>query len=177
MIRAASIAFALATAIGFALPSPTASAAIDWKPVHGSRCVAGAGTTEAELTYGAYGVANPGTTDELVICALPIDAESAWTGGAPSTVEVRFRAGAVPGRVVCSVYSGSAGAQDAPITTMSLTSATQPANGLSSLQLTIPYPNFSATPPAPSIAVACILGPKVKLGGLFMAERVATHTP
>jgi hypothetical protein len=177
MIRAASIPCALVAGLALVLPSPTATAAIDWKAVHGSNCVPGAGTSEAELTYGAYGVANPGATDELVICPLPIDAEASWSKLVASTIEVRFRTGSLPGRVACSVYSGSAGAQDAPITTMSLTSATLPAATNSTLLLTIPDPDFSATPPVPSIAVACLLGPQVKLGGLFLAERVATHTP
>lgn len=177
MIRAASTTCVLCAGLALGLPSPTAGATLDWKAMHGANCAPGSGTSEAEVTYGAYGIANPGTTDELVICPLPIDAESAWSTSFKSTIEVRFRTGAEPGRVVCSVYSGSAGAQDAPITTMSLTSPTQPANTNSSLLLTIPNPNFSGVAPVPSIAVACILGPKVKLGGLFLVERVATQTP
>jgi hypothetical protein len=177
MIRAASLPCALLAGLALGLPSPTATAAIDWKAMHGSNCVGGAGATEAELTYGAYGIANASATDELVICPLPIDAEAAWSSSAASTIEVRFRTGSVPGRVVCSVYSGSAGAQDLPITTMSLTSSTFPAATNSSLLLTIPDPDFSAASPVPPVAVACLLGPQVKLGGLFLAERVSTHTP
>jgi hypothetical protein len=177
MTRAASTAFVLVAGLALGLPTPAATAAVDWKAMHGANCNAGNGTSEAELTYGAYGVANPGVTDELVICPLPIDAETAWSTPLKSQIEVRYQAGSVPGRVVCSVYNGTAGAQDAPITTFSLTSAMQPAGTRSSLLLTIPDADFTATPPVPAIAVACLLGPKVKLGGLFLVERQATHLP
>jgi hypothetical protein len=159
-------------------PANPAGAATDWKAVHGSECVAaGANTTPAELTTGAYGIANPGTTDELVICPMPIDANVFWgESGEESGVLVRFRAGSVSGRIICSVFNGAAGAQDPPVVTATGTSIVQPANSpVSSLELTILAPNFSsAYADTPPISVACLIGPKIKLGGLFLVERVAT---
>jgi hypothetical protein len=174
------LACAAAVMLAALAPANPAVAAIDWKAVHGSTCkAAGANTTPAELTSGAYGIANPGSTDELVICPLPIDANSLWGSSAPSTIQVRFRAGSVPGRIICSVFNGAAGAQDAPVVTATYTSIVRPANSpVSTLELTIPdadaWPGGTYSP-APPISVACILGPKIKLGGLFLAERVPTQ--
>jgi hypothetical protein len=179
MIRTASLAACLAAGLALALPSPVAVAALDWKTMHGSNCVAGGTSTTAnEISVGAYGVGNPGSSDELVVCPLPIDADAAWSGATPTTLQVRFRPGSVAGRISCTVYSGTAGAQDAPITTSTVTSAMVAANGpMTSIDLTVPDPAFAGTPPAPPVALTCVIGPKVKLGGVFLAERVATYTP
>jgi hypothetical protein len=159
-------------------PANPAGAATDWKAVHGSECIAaGANTTPAELAYGAYGVSNPGGADELVICPLPIDTNVPWDASTPSTIQVRFRAGNVTGRVICSVFNGAAGAQDAPVVTATYTSIVQPANSrVSTLDLTIPDPTDAGGTfsPVPPISVACLLGPGIKLGGLFLDEHVAT---
>jgi hypothetical protein len=172
------LACGAAIALAVFAPANSAGAADDWKAVHGSECIAaGANTTPAELAKGAYGVSNPGSTDELVICPLPVDAETPWSESAESTVQVRFRAGAVAGRIICSVFNGAAGAQDAPVVTATYTSIVRPANSrVATLDLTVPAPPAAGGTytPVPPLSVACILGPKIKLGGLFLHERVPT---
>jgi hypothetical protein len=113
-----------------------------------------------------------------VICPLPVDANTPWGNTHDSTVEVRFRTGSVSGRIICSVFNGAAGAQDQPVVTTTTTSIVQPANSaVSALVLTVPP--STATPgtysPVSTVSVACILGPKIKLGGLFLDETVATQ--
>ncbi|MGH8028708.1 MAG: hypothetical protein ACREO3_02110 [Arenimonas sp.] len=126
MNRHGAIACASLVFLAALLPATPAGASHDYKSVHGSQCLPrGPGTTAAELTIGAYGIANPGWTDETVICSLPVDNEQAWTGS--NELFVRYRAGTVPGRITCTVSSGAFGAQDEAVTSYSSTSSLQAA--------------------------------------------------
>jgi hypothetical protein len=151
-------------------------AALDFKSMHGSQCVArGPGTTHAEITVGAYGIANPGTVDESVICPLDIDAESIWDSNASPTLYVHFRSGTEAGKLTCTVFVGSLGSQDTA-TTSYTASATSVAGAMNSLSLVVPVPTWQYTG-APTVSLACTLSPKLKLGGYFLREFVATDAP
>lgn len=151
-------------------------AALDFKSMHGSHCVArGPGTTDADLTVGAYGIANPGSVDKSVICPLDIDAESTWDANVAPTLYVHFRSGTEAGKLTCTVFVGSLGSQDTA-TTSYTASATSVAGAMNSLSLVVPVPTWPYTG-APAVSLACTLSPKVKLGGYFLRESVATNVP
>jgi hypothetical protein len=176
MNRHRAVACASLVLLALVLPSTPVEAAADWKSIHGSQCLPrGPGTTAAELTLGAYGIANPGETDESVICSLPVDAETTWTGS--NELYVRYRAGAVPGRITCTVFTGAVGAQDEPVTSYSAISAMQPAGSpATQLALSVPGNTYDGAG-SPVVSVVCVLSPKVKIGGLVLHEYNLTDTP
>jgi hypothetical protein len=175
--------FALAVAVAaIAAVTPASAVVYDYKSVHGSQCVAGGeNTTATELSYGSFGVSNPGITDEMVICPIPIDIESQWltTQTNPTQMIVRYRTGSVPGRIICTTYSGSIAAQEGAVTSITSTSNMQPANSITNeLGVSPPKPNWGyTTPPVPPVSVACVLGPKTKIGAIYFVELKATHQP
>ena len=151
---------------------PIRPATADYKGTHASLCQPrGPGTTLAELNYGAYGVANPGDTDESLLCPLVADAESALTEGANhGQVYVRYRTGAVPGRISCTLFTGAYGYDNSNSGTYSATSPMQPANSaIAEMVLYITAPAGQTR--APVMSVVCVLGPKVMLGGLLVFEK------
>jgi hypothetical protein len=174
------LACVLAVGIGTALPAASDPfLTFDTKTIHPTQCVAsGANTTTAELSFGSFGVSNPGTTDETITCPLPIDIEEPWDFLTyPTPVHVHWRTGSVPGRIVCTLFSGSIATQDGAVTSYTFTSDTLPANSITSETAGgLAEPNWSdTTPPAPVASVVCLLGPKTKIGGFFMFERHATN--
>jgi hypothetical protein len=176
------LAMALATVLAAAFPAAPASATNEHKPTHGSQCVAnGTSTTTAELSFGSFGVSNPGTTDETAVCPVPIDSEQEWlqTGTDPIHMVVLWRPGSVAGRIVCTTFTGSIAAQDGPVTSTTWTSDVRPANSSVSMIAASPAaPEWGETaPPAPVVSLVCVLGPKTKIGGIFMVELHETHQP
>jgi hypothetical protein len=176
MIRHSAVACASLVLLALVVPSSDVRAGSDWKTIHGSQCLPrGPGTTASELTIGAYGIANPGETDETVICAIPVDNEHQQVGS--NELWVRYRAGTVPGRISCTVFTGAVGAQDEPVTSYSAMSALQAANSPSTqLALAIPTSTWSGAGAA-VVSVACTLSPKVKIGSLILHEYGDTNTP
>ena len=180
-MKTQAVTCVLVGVLAAALPAAPASAISDHKPTHGSQCIAGAGTTAAELSFGAFGVANNSATDETVVCPVRIDIEETWlqSGTDPTQMIVHYRTGNVPGRIFCTIFSGSFAAQSGAVTSTTSTSNTQVANSITNqLAVSPPQPNWSGdSPPAPVVALVCVLGPKVKLGGYFMQEMHPTHQP
>lgn len=175
MNRHSAVACASLVFLALALPSTPAEAGFDFKTIHGSQCLPrGPGTTTAEVTIGAYGIANPGETDESVICTLPVDSEDPWTGS--NELFVRYRAGSVPGRITCTVFTGAVGAQDEAVTSYSSISALQAA-GSPATQLALAVPtNTWAGIGSPAVSVVCVMSPKVKIGSLIFREFNATNS-
>ena len=170
------VKFAVVSLLLAALHVAPCVAARDFKAFHGALCVArGPGTTPGELTAGAYGIANPGLTDESVVCPLDIDAETTWQGIQAPTLYVHFRSGTEPGKLTCTVFVGSFGSQDTAIASYTA-SATSAAGAMNSLSLVVPEPTWPWAG-APVVSVACTLSPKVKLGGMFLREFVGTDAP
>jgi hypothetical protein len=176
MNRHSAVACASLVLLALAVPSAPVRASSDWKTIHGSQCLPrGPGTTASEVTIGAYGIANPGDTDESVLCAIPVDNEDTQPGS--NELWVRFRAGAVPGRITCTVFTGAIGAQDEPVTSYSSISAMQPANSpATQLALSIPTNTWSGAGAA-VVSVACTMSPKTKIGSLILHEFGSTDTP
>src|SRR6185503_13848793 len=102
---------------------PVRPATADYKGTHAGLCQPrGPGTTLAELTYGAYGVANPGDTDETVFCPLIADGDTPLAEGVNhGQVYVRYRTGAVPGRIICTLFTGAYGYDNSNSGTFSAT--------------------------------------------------------
>jgi hypothetical protein len=129
---------AIATLLPGALHAAPCLAALDFKAFHGALCVPrGPGTTPSDLTVGAYGIANPGNTDESVVCPLAIDAETTWQPDQAPTLYVHFRSGTEPGKLTCTVFVGSFGSQDTAIASYTA-SATSAAGAMNSLSLVVP---------------------------------------
>jgi hypothetical protein len=132
----------------------------------------------SELVYSQTGVYNPGTTNESVICEMPVDADHSWssTPSNGTSLNVYFRAGSVSGKVACTAYTGSTGVLAG--TTYSV--ANNPAGiaagtrGNYVMQLAESSGLYGAAPPT---NVICTLTPKATLAAIFLFEDISTNTP
>lgn len=162
-----------------ALATQTAAAASDVKSISPMDCLPrGPGTTVNELTYGPYGITNPGTTTESVICPINGDSESHWssTPGVGAYLEVYYRTGSEAGNLSYSAFVGTAATTPLPTYTVSHTSATQPANTRD--QFTLDLADVSGYYGiAPAASLVCTLAPKVGLGWIYLREYLATDVP
>jgi hypothetical protein len=176
-----TIACALVAAAAVLMPA-AAVTTNEYKAIHGAECRAnGTSTTSAEVSVGSFGISNPGATDETVICPMPIDDEELWqqTGTDPTHVVVQWRTGNAPGRIACTAFSGSVAAQEGTVTSSSSTSNTNAANSITS-QVAVQLPAadwFGESLPTPVATLVCVLGPKTKIGGIFMVETHQTNQP
>jgi hypothetical protein len=162
-----------------AFASTPASATGDSKSVSPMECLPrGPGTTFSELTYGPYGITNPGTTNETVICPLPGDSESPWTAnlGESAFLFVYYRTGAVSGTVSCSAFTGTAVTTAGATFSTSYTTPSMPANTRSNFILNLAETSggYGYAPPGTLI---CTLSPKAALGWIFFRETTSTNTP
>jgi hypothetical protein len=172
--------FALALCVlGLAavLTPHVAGAASDFKIFTPAGCEAyGATTMPGELTYNQLGITNPGTTNETVICSLPVDSEVMWNGDTPkASVFVFYRSGAVPGKVACTAFVGNSAMAPGTVATVSGNPANLPANTRDDFQLDLLDNSGSWGVGAPTTLI-CTLTPKATLGGFTFNEFVVTQS-
>jgi hypothetical protein len=164
----------LLLAMGFGATS--AFAASDYKAVTPSLCAPyGTATTQNELVFTQLGVANPGTTNESVICTVPADAESSYSGS-DAVLYAWFRTGAVPGKVACTVFVNNATMSEGTVNTYSANPPNYGSNIRSVLTLYMTNPGGGWGIGAPT-AVVCTLTPKAVLGGFTFLEVLPTDAP
>ncbi|MGH8028622.1 MAG: hypothetical protein ACREO3_01675 [Arenimonas sp.] len=160
------------------LGAPPTMAAADVKSISPMECLPrGPGTTASELTYGPYGITNPGTTNETVICPINVDSDGAWpTTTGSAELFVYHRNGAVPGYVSCTAYVGSGAVSPNATYSESYTAPTTSAYARSYVHLNLAEPGatYSVGPP---VSLICTLSPKVSLGWIFFREALVTDTP
>ena len=173
-----SVLAALALLIaGFA--SQAAAITHDAKSISPMDCQArGPGTSASELTFGPYGITNPGSTSESVICPIPGDSDSGWssTPGTSAYLFIYYRTGAVPGSVACSAFTSTAAVTASPSYSVSYSSYDIPASSRSNFALNL-ADNGSVYTVAPPATLVCTLSPKTALGWIFFQENLATNTP
>jgi hypothetical protein len=173
-----AVAAALAILAGSLAATP-AVALEDAKGISPNICMPrGPGTTVNELTYGPYGVTNPGDTNETVLCAISGDSDDTWsaTTGASAYVYVHYRTGAVSGSVSCSAFAGSAVTTSSPTFSSSATSGVSPANYRGSFYIGLAdvSQSYGSAPPT---VIICTLSPKAAIGWLYFKEYTVTNTP
>lgn len=167
------------TALTLLFASQAAFAASDGKSVSPMVCQArGPGTTASELTFGPYGITNPGTTNETVICPLPGDSDVKWSAiaGGSAYVYVFYRTGAQTGTVACTAFTSTAAVTANATYSVSYSATDIPANTRSNFQLNLAEAgnSYSGAPPA---VVVCTLSPKTALGWMYFRETEATDAP
>lgn len=177
-VRTAQACAALVLLLG-GLVSQPAAASQDYKSVSPMECLPrGPGTTFAELTYGPYGITNPGTSSESVICPIPGDSESGWTTtpGESASLVVYYRIGSVSGNISCTAFTGTTAVTSASGYSVSHASPTQAAGtrGFFLLSLADSSGILGGAPPA---SLVCTLSPKAALGWISFLETQETNVP
>ena len=169
MLTTASLVGALA----LGLASPVANA-YDYKFTSGAECVPYApDTTAAELQVTPNGIYNFGTTVEKVLCPLPRDADVEYTGGWVE-VAVYYRVlGALPARLTCTLYIGSAAVQTSSVITTTANGAFVANGAVSAVNL---ISGGAMDPDRGPNNVLCSMPAKTQLGGIQIVEENITHT-
>lgn len=156
-----------------------AHAANDRKAVNAANCQPyGPGTLASELTYDQRGITNPGTTNEAVLCVLPVDGDTVWssTAGTSANAYVFYRAGAIAGKVACTAFVSSTAMVSGPTYSTSVSPSISAAYTRAYLTLQLADISGSWTIGAPTVLL-CTITPKATLGGYTFNETVVTHLP
>jgi hypothetical protein len=150
--------------------------ATDWKANSTANCKPYGTTTEADLAFTAYGVANKSTTAaKSVVCALTTDGEGMITAEAELSVWVGLTAGATSGNVFCTVYYGTratglvARSVNSPWVAPGASS-----EGSVSVDFDAPPVTMGSYPALPLTAV-CTLSPRTNLNALWVEESLPTE--
>lgn len=172
------VAAALTCLAGSSISQPVA-AATDGKSISPMACQPrGPGTTASELTYGPYGITNPGNTSESVVCPILADGDASWTTtpGASAYLRIYVRTGAGSGNVACSAFTGTAVVSANPTYAVSYGGYDYPPSTRYSFQLNLAE-NGGTYSTAPPVTLVCTLSPKTALGWIYLQENLATNTP
>ena len=168
-----NIAGLLATGMGAiaALCAAPAVKAQDWKATSTANCKPYGTTTEADLSFTAYGVSNKSTSaSKSVVCSLSTDNEGVYTADNPASIYLGFTAGATSGNVFCTVYYGT---RATGLVSQSVNSAWIPpgtsSEGSFSVGFTAGPVGADSYPTLPLTAV-CTLAPRVNLNALWVEE-------
>ena len=162
------------------MASTPARASADSKTIDAVSCQPyGPNTTASELVYNQLGVANPGVTNESVLCPITTDGDTFWssTAGASAALTVYYRTGAAAGKAACTAFASKATITAGSTYSITANPATNwGANtrvfaGLSLAEISGTWMT------APTLVVLCTLTPKVTLGGFSLDERVTTNSP
>lgn len=161
------------------LSVPQAQAIQDYKAINAVICQPyGPNTLVSELSYTQKGVTNPGTTNESVLCSIVSDGDQAWstTAGASANWYAFYQAGAIPGRVACTVFVSNAAIWSGPVYSVTINPANEMAGARNVLILPLADLSGAYGYGAPTVAL-CTITPKATLGGFTVHEKVITNTP
>jgi hypothetical protein len=164
----------LTGAIALAVSSPVAQAS-DFKFASGVECVPyGPDTTAAELQITPNGVYNFGTTVEKVLCPLPRDSQVEYPGGYLEVLVYYRVLGALPARMTCTLFIGSAAVQTTSIHTHTASGAFVSNGAVTNVWL---LTGGESTPDLGPNNVLCSMPAKSQLGGIHVQEDVITDNP
>lgn len=171
---------ASAVIVGALTAGAPAKASDDYKTIDAATCQPyGPNTTASELVYNQLGVANPGVTNESVLCPLTTDGQVAWssTAGVSAYMFVYYRAGATPGKVACTAFASKATINAGPVFSVTVNpSANLAANARDYLYFYLGETSGTWNT-APTLVALCTLTPKAVLGGFSLNETVPTNVP
>ena len=176
MSASKSLVFAVASAIGaVALVFTPSTAQADAKFSSGVECVPyGPDTTAAELQITPNGIYNFGTTVEKVLCPIPRDAEAEYAGGSIEVLVYYRVLGALPARMTCTLYIGSAAVQTTSIITTTASGSFVSNGAVTSVWL---ISGGAMDPDRGPNNVLCSMPAKSQLGGVHLQEDGATDPP
>jgi hypothetical protein len=156
------------------VPAP-AQAAYDQKSVSPSICQPFApDTTAAEIQVTQTGIYNPGTAIEKVICALPRDAETAYTTGSLSLAVYYRVLGGAPGRVSCTIFIGSTSMPAAVVATTTASGPLVSGGDRSYVAFNAPA---QVNADMVSNTLICAISPKTSLGSIYVYETGVSDVP
>jgi len=158
--------------------TPTAAIS-DAKQISPMSCLPrGPNTVASELSYvPSYGITNPGTTPESVVCSILTDGEQQWSS-TPATsafIYVGYRNGAVPGNLACTAFAGTAVDTAAPIYSVSQSPAVSAAYARAYVYLQLADSTLGGYGQAPPVTQLCTIAPKTTMGTIFFDEKMITN--